>query len=86
MVLESGDQIIAHSTLPEVVKKTSRASLTSTTLPKEGINLEEVVANLETDLIEQALKQCNSNKTKAAKLLGLSFRSLRYRLDKYGLK
>jgi len=86
VVLESGDQIIAHSTLPEVVKKTSRASLTSTTLPKEGINLEEVVANLETDLIEQALKQCNSNKTKAAKLLGLSFRSLRYRLDKYGLK
>ncbi len=86
VVLETGDGIIAHSTLPEVVRKISQSSLTSTILPKEGVDLEEVVANLETDLIEQALKQCDGNKTKAAELLGMSFRSLRYRLDKYGMK
>ncbi len=86
VVLESEEAIISHSTLPEVVRKKSQTSLTSNILPMEGLNLEEVVANLETDLIEQSLDHCNGNKTKAAELLGLSFRSFRYRLDKYGLK
>ncbi|MEA1921116.1 MAG: sigma-54 dependent transcriptional regulator [Pseudomonadota bacterium] len=86
VVLESGDGIIALSTLPEIVRQKSQTELTTTKLPKEGLDLEDVVARLETDLIEQALKQCNGNKTRAAELLGLTFRSLRYRLDKYGLK
>jgi two-component system response regulator PilR (NtrC family) len=86
VVLESENRIITYSTLPEIVRKKSQTSLTSNILPMEGLNLEEVVANLETDLIEQSLDQCNGNKTKAAELLGLSFRSFRYRLDKYGLK
>ena len=86
VVLESGDGIIALSTLPAVVRQNSQTDLTATKLPIEGLDLEDVVARLETDLIEQALKQCNGNKTRAAELLGLTFRSLRYRLDKYGLK
>ena len=86
VVLESGDGPISVSTLPAVVLEKSQIDLTTTKLPKEGLNLEEVVAKLETDLIEQALNQCDGNKTKAAELLGLSFRSMRYRLDKYGLK
>jgi two-component system response regulator PilR (NtrC family) len=44
------------------------------------------VANLEINLIQQALRRSGNNKTKAAELLGLSFRSFRYRLEKYGLK
>ena len=86
VVLDSGDGIITHSTLPAVVQQKSQTELTTTKLPEEGLDLEDVVARLETDLIEQALKQCNGNKTRAAELLGLTFRSLRYRLEKYGLK
>ena len=86
VVLDSGDGIITLSTLPAVVQQKSQTELTTTKLPEEGLDLEDVVARLETDLIGQALQQCNGNKTKAAELLGLTFRSLRYRLDKYGLK
>lgn len=86
VVLESGSGIITPATLPAVVLQKSQTELTTTKLPEEGLDLEDVVARLETDLIEQALTQCNGNKTRAAELLGLTFRSLRYRLDKYGLK
>ena len=86
VVLEPEGGFITVSSLPAVVQEKSQNDLTMTKLPKEGLNLEKVVARLETDLIEQALKQCDSNKTRAAELLGLSFRSMRYRLDKYGLK
>ena len=50
----------------------------------EGIALEGVVEDLERKLIEQSLEKANGNKTEAARLLGISFRSLRYRLKKYG--
>ncbi len=86
VVLESGDGIINLSTLPSVVRQKSQTNQAIIELPKEGFNLETFVTKLETNFIEQALKRCNGNKTRAAGLLGLTFRSLRYRLDKYGLK
>jgi len=49
------------------------------TVPSGGIDLEEV----ERRLIVSALNQSGQNKTKAARLLGLSRDTLRYRLDKY---
>ena len=49
-----------------------------------GVELEGMVEDLERTLIDQALEKSNGNKTEAAKLLGISFRSLRYRLKKYG--
>ena len=48
----------------------------------EGISFEE----LERSLIIQAMDQSNGNITHAAKLLGLSFRTLQYRLEKFGIK
>ncbi len=48
-------------------------------LPPEGISLDE----LEKHLVMQALKKSKNNKTKAAKLLGLSRGTFRYRLEKY---
>ncbi|MCK5679534.1 sigma-54-dependent Fis family transcriptional regulator, partial [bacterium] len=86
IVLETDEKVISAATLPPILRKEAENTTTTSTLPEGGLDLEDVVAQLETDLIEQALKKCLGNKTKAAKLLGLSFRSLRYRLDKYGLK
>ena len=40
---------------------------------------------MERDLIERALATADGVKTRAAKLLNLSFRSLRYRMQKLGL-
>ena len=51
------------------------------TLPPGGVVLEDV----ERSLIEQALKRTGGNQTRAAKLLGLTRDTLRYRLKKFGL-
>lgn len=50
-------------------------------LPAQGIDL----AELEKELIAQALRRTSGNKTKAAQLLGISRHTLDYRLDKYQL-
>ena len=53
----------------------------SFTLPADGLRLEE----LERDLLVQALKLAEGNRTKAARLLGLSRDTFRYRLEKFGI-
>lgn len=55
------------------------------TLPDEGFDLAQVLTKIERDLINQALARTDGVRTKAASLLGISFRSLRYRLSKLGL-
>ncbi len=47
--------------------------------------LDDVIMNLEKRLITHALKRTNNSKTKAADLLKVSFRSLRYKVKKYEL-
>ena len=47
--------------------------------------LEKHLEQIEIEAIEKALKETRWNKTAAAKKLGMSFRSLRYRLKKLGL-
>jgi len=54
-------------------------------IPKEGIDLEEVVESLEKTLILKALKKAQGIKRRAAELLHINFRSMRYRLEKYGI-
>ena len=51
-------------------------------LPAEGVNFEDV----ERSLIMQAMERTDNNITKSAKLLGLTFRTLQYRLEKFGFK
>lgn len=53
------------------------------TLPHEG--LEDYLATIEKNLLIKALEATHWNRTLAAKKLGMSFRSLRYRLKKFGL-
>lgn len=49
-------------------------------------DLESFLDNIERDILSAALEKCRWNKTATAKLLGISFRSLRYRLKKLGLE
>jgi len=49
------------------------------------INLTDYLEEIEKKAIIQALDKTNNNKTAAAKLLGVTFRTLRYRLAKLGL-
>lgn len=51
--------------------------------PDSGVDLDAVISDLESKLIEEALQKSGGVKTKAAELLGLSFRQFRYKLSKY---
>ncbi len=51
----------------------------------ENFSLEKHLEAIEIQAIEKALQETRWNKTAAAKKLGMSFRSLRYRLKKLGL-
>ena len=48
-------------------------------------NLEDYLESIERKLIEQALEETRWNRTAAAERLGMTFRSLRYRLKKLGI-
>ena len=50
-----------------------------------GFDLDGYLGSVESELILEALEKADGVRTEAAKLLGLTFRSFRYRLQKYGL-
>ncbi len=85
VVLEDAE-IIAPEQMPKWIfgNNLSTKQLTGDkiSLPDSGISLEEV----EKDLIRQALEKSNYNKTLAAKLLDISYDTLRYQVKKYGLE
>jgi DNA-binding NtrC family response regulator len=82
ILLCEGD-LITIEDLPLEVRQESRpAAEGAFKLPPEGISFEDV----ERDLITQAMEQSDYNITKAAKLLGLTFRTLQYRLEKFGIR
>jgi len=64
------------------ISKTTPPSLE---IPEEGINLNRVVEDLEKALIIKALEKTGGTKKKAAELLGMNFRAMRYKVAKYGL-
>ena len=48
--------------------------------------VDKIVEEIERQLIEKALEKSGGVKKKAADLLGISFRSMRYRLEKYDME
>ncbi len=55
------------------------------TLPEAGLDLQSHLDQVERAILEQALARTGGVKTEAARLLSLTFRSLRYRLAKFGI-
>jgi two-component system, NtrC family, response regulator PilR len=54
-------------------------------LPEAGIDLEKLLEDFERGLLIKALERTGGNRTEAARFLGVTFRSLRYRLSKLGI-
>ena len=50
------------------------------------LSLPEYLEAVERSLIEKALEQTKFNRTAAARLLGVTFRQLRYRIQQLGIK
>ena len=74
-------ETIGKDNLPHDILQTGKAVSTGYSLPEHGIDMEQ----LEIDLIKQALEHANGNKSRAARLLGLSRDAFMYRLKKHGL-
>ena len=56
-----------------------------TELPLEGVNLKEMLSELETDLIRQALEQQEYVVSRAAEVLGMRRTTLVEKMRKYGM-
>ena len=69
----------------EVSGAASQPTPSLVTLPEEGCNLDDVLGEVERRLLLQALERSGGVRTQAAKTLGVSLRSLRYRLQKHAL-
>ena len=82
ILLCEGNEIEVEDLPVEIRQEGTSAAAFSFKLPPEGISFDDV----ERSLITQAMEQTNWNITRAAKLLGLSFRTLQYRLEKFGIK
>jgi two-component system response regulator PilR (NtrC family) len=54
-------------------------------LTEEGIDIDQIIGDIEKKYLFKALEKAGGVKTEAAKLLNLSFRSFRHRLHKYGI-
>lgn len=83
LILSQGDEITSAD-LPSEVRLGTSASRPNTAalcLPDEGCSLEEV----ELDLVRQALDRAGGNVPKAAKLLGLTTKTLEARMSRFGL-
>jgi len=82
----AGARSIGLGDLPaEVAGAASAPAGEILTLPPEGANLDELLNEVERRLLLSAIDRTAGNRTAAAKLLGITFRSLRYRLSKHGL-
>jgi two-component system response regulator PilR (NtrC family) len=87
VALEVGATILPES-LPPFVNTPSGRKLASTyeiEIGEDGIDLEKIMGQMEKELLIKAIHKANGVKKKAAKILGITFRSMRYRCDKYGL-
>jgi two-component system response regulator PilR (NtrC family) len=86
VTLEQTDQLTADNLPPKLVEVSGTVSPAGgMDIPPNGIDLNRAMENMERKLIVRALEMTGGNRSRAARLLGISFRSLRYRLLKLGM-
>jgi two-component system response regulator PilR (NtrC family) len=83
VALSRGDSITIAA-FPDTILRRQGVSY-SCQITDKGVDLEDLVNNYERSLIGEAMRASGSVKKRAAQLLGISFRSFRYRFEKLGL-
>ena len=79
---EDSEVRVEHLAFLEASRPEGNDSASGFSLPSEGVDIEDVFR----ELIVQALDRTQDNQSKAARLLGISLPTFRYRMEKYGLK
>jgi two-component system response regulator PilR (NtrC family) len=89
-IIETKDVISLDSLPPNVTKM---GTLEGVAVPfcqeipdGEAVSLDAEMDRLEKSMLLKALEKTGGNKTEAAKILNISFRSMRYRLEKHGIE
>jgi DNA-binding NtrC family response regulator len=85
VALEGSDRILPASFNREVVSRTDEAQPLPVVLNDDGIDLETQLERLRERFMNEALSRTQGVQTRAAELLGMSFRSFRYFAKKYNL-
>lgn len=81
-VLMAEGSIIQPEDLPAEISSLTEGAMVPFELPPEGINFEE----MEKALILKAMERADWVIGKAAPILGLSYKTLQYRIDKHGIE
>jgi len=77
--------VLSRKEILEAGEFRSEAPRAAELAPPEGESLSEVVAAAERQAIANALRAANGNRREAAKQLGVSLRTLFYKIDRYGI-
>jgi two-component system, NtrC family, response regulator PilR len=86
VTLETSEQITPASLPPSMTREpATKPPKQGFSFPDLGVDLEDVLGRFERDLLLEALKRAGGVRTEAARLLGITFRSMRYRLRKHQL-
>jgi two-component system response regulator PilR (NtrC family) len=85
VTLEPGTRVTVE-TLPDLTPKRRATAAAEAAFPEEGLDLDAAIGDLERDLLLKALERAGGVRKRAAKLLRITFRSLRYRLAKLGIE
>jgi len=84
VMMEAGEEVIVPSHIPLYIKGLPDRLISR--LPQESASLDDAVSKFEKELIIEALHKTNGIQSHAAKLLGITERSIWHRLKKYGLQ
>lgn len=87
VALEAGATVLPESLPPLVNTPTGKkmASSNEIEVGEDGLDLDKVIGQIEKEILLKAIHAAGGVKKKAAKLLKISFRSMRYRIEKYNL-
>lgn len=87
VALEGGATILPESLPPFVNTPSGRkmASSQEIQVTEEGLDLDKVMGQIEKEILIKAIHAAGGVKKRAAKLLNITFRSMRYRVEKYNL-
>lgn len=87
VALEGGNSILPESLPPLVITPSGRKMVSTHEIQvtEEGIELDKVMGQIEKELLVKAIHAAGGVKKRAAKLLNITFRSMRYRVEKYNL-
>jgi two-component system response regulator PilR (NtrC family) len=81
----AADGRITADALPELTPRAAAGAGVVPDLPAVGFDLERELDSFERGIVLKALERTDGNRTEAARLLGISFRSMRYRMSKLGI-